>query len=90
MQSTGVITIVQEHRFELLGDDGTRHHFTLAHDAPLGWRELRALEQEGCRVAVDHDPRTSPGHTTAAAHSIARLRRRELRANGGHHETDPA
>jgi hypothetical protein len=73
MQSSGVITVVQEHRFELLGEDGTRRHFTLAHDAPLGWNELIALQHDGCRVAVQHDePR--PGHTTAAVHAIGRVR----------------
>lgn len=68
----GVIIVVQEHRFELQGDDGTRRHFTLAHDAPLGWNELVALERARCRVAVHHDP-APPGHTTAAVHAIDRL-----------------
>ena len=68
----GVIIVVQEHRFELQGDDGTRRHFTLAHDAPLGWNELIALERDRCRVAVEHDA-APPGLTTAAVHSIERL-----------------
>jgi hypothetical protein len=73
MLSSGVVTVVQEHRFELLGHDGTRRHFTLAHDAPLGWDELIRLEHDGCAVAVRHDP-PLPGHTTAAVHAIGRLR----------------
>jgi hypothetical protein len=73
MRSCGVVTVVQEHRFELQGDDGTYRHFTLAHDAPLGWHELQRLARSGCRVAVQHDPPRG-GHTTAAVHSISLLR----------------
>jgi hypothetical protein len=72
MLSSGVITVVQEHRFELLCDDGTRRHFTLAHDAPLGWNELLGLWREGAHVAVRHDAAAS-GSTTAAVHRVARL-----------------
>jgi hypothetical protein len=71
MQACGVVTVVQEQRFELLGDDGTRRHFTLAHDAPLGWNELIGLQAERCRVCVTHDAARA-GHTTAAVHAIAR------------------
>jgi hypothetical protein len=81
LHSCGIVTVVQEHRFELLGDDGTRRHFTLAHDAPLGWKELIALQHDGCRVAVRHDaPR--PGHTTAAVHAMQRLAPGERLASG--------
>ena len=72
MLSSGVITVVQEHRFELLCDDGTRRHFTLAHDAPLGWNELLGLWREGAHVAVRHDA-AAVGSTTAAVHRVARL-----------------
>ena len=72
MFSTGVVTVVQEHRFEVQGDDGTRRHFTLAPDAPLGWNELMRLQAEGCRVEVRHDP-SPPGYTTAAVHTVERL-----------------
>jgi hypothetical protein len=72
MVACGVVTVVQEHRFELTGEDGTRRHFTLAHDAPLGWHELTGLEREGCRVAVRHDP-PRPGTTSATVHAIERL-----------------
>jgi hypothetical protein len=73
MLAQGVVTVVQEHRFALLCDDGTHRHFTLAHDAPLGWMELERLQREGCRVLVRHDA-PLPGHTTAAVHSISRGR----------------
>lgn len=72
MQACGVVTVVQEHRFELLGDDGTRRHFTLAHDAPLGWNELIRLQADRCRVRVTHDAARA-GHTTAAVHAIERI-----------------
>jgi hypothetical protein len=77
MRSCGVVTLVQEHRFELQGDDGTYRHCTLAHDAPLGWHELQRLARSGCRVAVQHDAPRS-GHTTVAVHSISLLRPGEL------------
>ena len=73
MQTLGVITQVQELRFELLADDGRRRHFTLSPAAPLGWDELTALEHEGCRIAVWHDAQR-PGLTTARVHALARLR----------------
>lgn len=72
MLACGVITVVQEHRFQLLSDDGRRLHFTLAHDAPLGWNELQQLMRTRCRVAITHDA-AAPGHTSAAAHAIARM-----------------
>lgn len=72
MQASGVIVVVQEHRFELRCDDGVRRHFTLAHDAPLGWAELVHLQHDGCRVAVEHGA-AKPGHSTAAVHRVLRL-----------------
>lgn len=72
MQASGVITVVQEHRFQLVGDDGTRRHFTLSHDAPLGWHELQGLLREGCRVGLHCDP-PAPGSTTSAVHAVLRL-----------------
>ena len=73
MQTFGVITQVQELRFELLADDGRRRHFTLSPAAPLGWDELAALEHEGCRIVVWHDAQR-PELTTARVHALARLR----------------
>lgn len=72
MQSAGVVVVVQEHRFELFGEDGTYRHFTLAHDAPLGWKELVQLQRERCAVLVRHD-RPLAGHTTSAVHAVLRL-----------------
>jgi hypothetical protein len=72
LNSSGVVMVVQEHRFELFGDDGTRRHFTLAHNAPLGWHELVSLQRERCNVLVRHGP-AQPGHTTSPAHAVERL-----------------
>ena len=72
MHSSGTVIVVQEHRFELLGDNGTRRHFTLAHDAPLGWHELVELQRERCKVRLQHDAQPH-GHTTAAVHAVERL-----------------
>ncbi len=68
----GVITVVQEHRFELLAEDGTRRRFTLAHGAPLGWNELVNLERDGARVAVRHEA-ARPGSTSLPAQALWRL-----------------
>lgn len=68
----GVITLVQEHRFELLAEDGARRRFTLAHGAPLGWHELVSLEREGTRVAVRHGAAPA-GSTTLPAQALWRL-----------------
>ena len=56
MQSmTGVLTLVQEDRFQLA--DARRNHrfFGLAHDAPLGPQELKRLHAEGRPVTVEYD-----------------------------------
>ena len=69
METCGVITLVQEHRFELKDDAGVHAHFTLSRGAPLGWHELQALMASGTRIAVCHGE-AAPGHTTAAADAI--------------------
>lgn len=73
MWTCGIVTVVQEHRFQLQADDGGHRHFTLAHGAPLGWHELQHLQQEGCRVAVRHG-HPAPGSTTAPVQAVQRLR----------------
>lgn len=89
MHASGIITVVQEHRFELEGDDGTHRHFTLAHDAPLGWNELIRLQRERSRVTVRHDPPV-PGHTTCAVHAVLRLAHGEqLQRSDTEHESTP-
>jgi hypothetical protein len=49
---SGRITVVQESRFRLLGDDGITRHFILAHDANLEPQDLGPLQQVQARVRV--------------------------------------
>lgn len=50
--ASGVITLVQEHRFQLADDDGGRRLFVLAHDAPIEWADLEMLERSNGHVTV--------------------------------------
>ncbi|NEX61008.1 hypothetical protein [Noviherbaspirillum galbum] len=71
-ESQGVITVVQEHRFQLRMQDGRHRRFELAHDAPLGWEELHVLQRRACAVAVRHD--AAPGGTRIdVAHAVMLL-----------------
>jgi hypothetical protein len=81
MQSmTGTITIVQELRFLLRGDDGRHKLFLLSSGDPIDWRALHALTQSGERVLVYYDD--VPYLSAARAQSI------ELKkAEANEHET---
>jgi hypothetical protein len=68
----GVITLVQEHRFHLVGDDGAHSLFILAHDAPLEWRDLEQFEKSGRHVRVCYEP--APGLTACTAHDVTASR----------------
>lgn len=68
----GVITLVQEHRFHLVGDDGSNRLFILAHDAPLEWRDLEHFERAGSHVRVSFD--AAPGLIARTAHDVIELR----------------
>lgn len=48
----GVITIVQEHRFQLRQDNGQHCLFILAHDAPQEWEDLQVLKDHEQPVTV--------------------------------------
>jgi hypothetical protein len=50
--STGVIVVVQEGRFRLIGDDGRPRHFVLSHRAPLEPQDLPPLQRAQSRVTV--------------------------------------
>ena len=69
MQSVeGVITLVQEGRFELVTDGGRVMHFLLAHDASLEPQDLPALKRDRRRVRVDY---TEPSRLVAhVAHTL--------------------
>lgn len=49
---SGVITLVQEDRFQLAGDDGHKHLFVLSHRSFADIDDLQALERSRRRVAV--------------------------------------
>jgi hypothetical protein len=67
----GVITLVQEHRFHLVGDDGSNRLFILAHNAPLEWRDLEHFERAGSHVRVCFD--AAPGLIARTAHDVVEL-----------------
>ncbi len=74
MQFTdGIVTIVQEGRFQMTDAKGVSHLFLLSHAAPLEPAQLTALAQEQTRVRVRH----TPGQNVLArlACSVARLDR---------------
>jgi hypothetical protein len=48
----GVITLVEEGRFQLANEDGVRHLYILAADAPLEARDLEPLQRSGQSVRV--------------------------------------
>jgi hypothetical protein len=49
---TGIITVVQEGRFRLVGDDGVAKQFVLSHRAPLEPQDLPPLQRAQSRVTV--------------------------------------
>lgn len=66
--SHGLITLVQEHRFRLVDEQGAHALFVLAHDAPLEWQDLERLQLAGTEVRVSHAP--APGKIAAIAHDV--------------------
>ena len=67
-KSHGMITLVQEHRFRLVDDDGGHALFILAHGAPLEWQDLERLQQTGTPVLVRHE--RAPGRIADIAHDV--------------------
>jgi hypothetical protein len=66
LSMTGVVTIVQEGRFQLLDDDGVSHQFLLAYSAAPDPEQLPDLLQQRIRVSYSN-PADLIGH---AAHQI--------------------
>ena len=56
LSMAGVVTIVQEGRFQLLDDDGVAHHFLLHQAQPSEPEQLRRLLNRRVRVSY-----TAPG-----------------------------
>jgi len=64
----GVITLVQEHRFQLMDDEGRHRLFILTHDARQEWSDLKRLEQDNCHVTVFYSDAGSL--LASAAHEV--------------------
>jgi len=56
---TGVITVVQEGRFRVVGDDGVPRQFVLSHRAPLEPQDLPPLQRAQAHVRVAYAPSRS-------------------------------
>lgn len=66
----GIISIVQEGRFQLVTDDGQVLHFTLSHKAAAEPQDLPPLMRAAARVRVDY---TEAQHLiSGVAHRIVR------------------
>lgn len=52
----GVVTIVQEGRFQVLDHAGVAHSFVLSWSAPLEPEQLAPLQRDQARVRVDYEP----------------------------------
>lgn len=65
----GVVTIVQESRFQLTDDQGASHLFILSHDTLAEPDQLQPLQRRQARVRVGY---TKPGNIIGfIAHSVA-------------------
>jgi hypothetical protein len=53
---TGVVTIVQESRFQMTDDEGVSHLFMLAPNASAEPSDLAALQRDQARVRVRFSP----------------------------------
>ena len=53
---TGVVTIVQESRFQVTDDDGVSHLFILSPNAAAETEQLSALQHRQARVSVRYKP----------------------------------
>ncbi len=69
----GIVTIVQESRFQLRDLDGVSHQFELSHKASLEPEQLAPLQREQALVRVGYDP--GENVIGFVARSIARLNR---------------
>ena len=54
-EMTGVITIVQEGRFQLTDTGGVSHHFVLSRHALAETEQLSALAHRQARVRIKYD-----------------------------------
>ena len=64
----GVVTMVQESRFQLIGDDGVAHLFVLSHGAAAEPADLAPLQARQARIRVSYG--TAPNLIAHVAHRI--------------------
>lgn len=70
--ASGVITLAQEHRFQLVDDQGMKRLFILAHGSPVQGRDLELLEASHHHVTVFYtDTEMLSGHTAHDVHEQA-------------------
>jgi hypothetical protein len=69
----GRVSLVQESRFQLVGDDGRSTLFVLSHAASIEPQDLPALQRDSTRIAVRCD--AAPGKVAQVAHAIRILDR---------------
>jgi hypothetical protein len=65
----GVVTLVQERRFQLVDDGGVAHLFVIAGDAPVDASALEACTRSARRVRVTYRP--APGLIARLATSVS-------------------
>ncbi|WP_202397227.1 hypothetical protein [Teichococcus coralli] len=69
----GVVTIVQEGRFQLTDDGGVSHLFLLSHDAAAEPEQLPPLQRRQARVRVSYTPARNLIGLVAHAVELAEL-----------------
>lgn len=69
----GIVTIVQESRFQLTDDLGISHLFLLAHGASAEPAQLAPLQKRQARVTVRYE--SAPNVIANVAHSVALCRK---------------
>ena len=66
-EKTGIVTIVQEGRFQMVDDDGVAHLFVLAHSAAAETGQLAELQHRQARIRVRYRPAAALiGHVATA------------------------
>jgi hypothetical protein len=68
---SGVVTIVQEGRFQMTADSGVSHLFILAHSAATEPQQLSALQAKQARVRVHYTPAANLIGNTVTAIELA-------------------
>lgn len=63
----GIVTIVQEGRFQMTDDDGVSHLFILSSSAAAETNQLAALQKKQARVRVHYKPAANLIGNTASA-----------------------